>query len=99
MRASCTAGAADLEATTSVNNGEISTFEQDATTGTISFNGFDDVFDVGDVFQVNGADHVDELGEGRYIGGDLRFATVLWSEEDSIPPADCVLNGHVIATG
>ncbi len=96
----CPAGGVTLTARTTVNDGEVSAENTNATTNpaTFSYGQFDDTFNVGDNFVATGTDHTDILGRLGYTGGDLHEVEVFWHEEDSIGGSDCILNGYAIGS-
>ncbi len=95
LRASCVGGAVVLIAQTTVNDGEISAWVDDASSATNNHD-FDDTFNVGDSFTVPEATDSDTLGQGAYTGGDLRTVRFFYNEEDSIGSNNCLLNGYAI---
>jgi hypothetical protein len=95
--ASCTGGDVTTAARTSVNDGEISAVSRDASSATDAQN-FDDTFNVGDTFTLPQFSHSDEVGQGRYIGGDGRFVHFTYTEEDSNNQGGCLLHGFAFGS-
>jgi hypothetical protein len=95
IEASCAAGIVTATAHTSVNDGEISAWANDASSET-SEGTIDDVFNVGDTFTLPAPTHSDVLGDGAYTGGDLRTVRFFYNEEDGIGGNDCLFNGYAI---
>jgi hypothetical protein len=90
--ASCTGGTVEAFARTSVANGEISAFTFDASGE--SFEGeYDDEFNPGDNFEIPLNSHSDEVGQGRYSGGNLKFIDFTYNEEDSVGGNECAFHG------
>ncbi|HWA52541.1 MAG TPA: hypothetical protein VG816_00055 [Solirubrobacterales bacterium] len=94
--ASCSGGAVTANAKTTASDGEISAFSLDASSGTIE-RAFDDSFNPGDEFELPQASNSDEVGQGRYSGGNLKFVDFTYNEEDEVAGNDCVFHGF--ATG
>jgi hypothetical protein len=90
--ASCTGGAVTANARTTVGNGEISAFSLDASSGSIG-RSFDDEFNPGDNFELPEESSSDEIGQGRYSGGNLKFIDFTYNEEDDVAGNDCVFHG------
>jgi hypothetical protein len=95
LRASCTAGTVTVTAHTTVNDGEISAWSDDASSG-LNAKAYDDTFNVGDSFELPEATDSDTLSSGAYTGGDLRTVRFFYNEEDSVGSNDCLLNGYAI---
>jgi hypothetical protein len=95
LQASCTSGSETLTATTSVANGEISAWANDASSGS-SESEYNDEFGPGETFNLPLPTNSDVLGEAAYTGGNLQTVRFFYSEEDEIGPTDCVLNGYAI---
>ena len=96
--ASCTAGSVTVTATTSVNDGEISSWAEDAGGPSTSGQGtIEDTFGVGANFTLAmTANPSDIIGHGAYIGGDLRTVWFFYNQEDGTGANDCLLNGYAI---
>ena len=97
LHASCPAGTVNLTATTTSSGGQISTVFQDAGDTTFGANAAGP-FDVGQVFVVGNHSNNDGVGQGRYVGGDLRFVHFTYNEESSVGSRDCVLTGFAIGS-
>jgi len=98
--ANCPAGAVTLQATTTINDSEISAENTNATANpaTFSFGAFDDSFNIGDTFTANGADHTDILGRIFFTSGTFNEVEVVFHEEDSIGGRNCIVNGYALAS-
>ena len=94
--ASCAGGAVTATARTTVGDGEISAISFDAN-GATADSTFDDAFGPGDSFELPQSSHSDEVGQGRYTGGNLQFVDFTYNEEDSVSGRDCVFHGFATA--
>ena len=90
--ASCSGGTVEAIARTSVTNGEISAFTYDASGETHESNYSDD-FNPGENFEIPLNSHSDEVGQGRYSGGNLKFVDFTYNEEDSVGGNECAFHG------
>ena len=90
--ASCTGGDVTATAKTSVAGGEISAFTFDAS-GETSEGNYDDEFGPGVDFNIPLNSNSDEVGQGRYSGGNLKFIDFTYNEEDDVAGNDCVFHG------
>jgi hypothetical protein len=93
--ASCAGGVVTATATTTVNDGEISSYAEDAS-GSTPNGTFDDEFNIGDTFTLATSSPSDVIGEGAYTGGDLRTVRFFYNQEDNIGANDCLFNGYAI---
>ena len=93
---SCTAGSVTLTARTTTGDSEISAFSHDAS-GASEAEDFDDEFNPGDNFILPFASANDEIGQGRFTGGNGKFVDFTYNNEDLIGTNDCVAHGF--ATG
>ena len=90
--ASCSGGSVTAIARTSVADGEISAFTFDASGE--SFEGeYEDTFSPGVDFTIPLNSNSDEIGQGRYSGGNLKFIDFTYNEEDEVAGNDCVFHG------
>jgi hypothetical protein len=90
--ASCSGGSVTATARTSVADGEISAFTFDASGE--SFEGeYEDTFSPGTDFNIPLNSNSDEIGQGRYSGGNLKFIDFTYNEEDEVAGNDCVFHG------
>jgi hypothetical protein len=97
LQASCSSGSVTLTATTSVFDGEISAWAEDASgTYTDGEGEYEDEFKPGVTFTAPEASNSDSIGDGAYTGGDLRTVRFFYNEEDEIGGRDCLLNGYAI---
>jgi len=94
--ASCSGGEVEAIARTSTGDSEISAYTSDSSGEDFEWN-YEDNFDPGDNFTVPLNSHSDEVGQGRFSGGNLKFVDFTYSEEDDIGGNDCVFHGF--ATG
>jgi len=95
LQASCASGDVTATATTTVNNGEVSAWANDASSEAQEGD-YDDEFSPGDSFTLPAPTNSDVLGELAYTGGDLRTVRLFYSEEDGIGSNDCLFNGYAI---
>jgi hypothetical protein len=93
---SCTGGSVTLTARTTTADSEISAFSHDASS-TSETEDFDDEFNPGDNFILPTATANDEIGQGRFTGGNAKFVDFTYNNEDLIGTNDCVAHGF--ATG
>jgi hypothetical protein len=97
LQASCSSGSVTLTATTSVFDGEISAWAEDASGDYEDGEGeYEDEFKPGVTFTAPEASNSDSIGDGAYTGGDLRTVRFFYNEEDEIGGRDCLLNGYAI---
>lgn len=97
LYASCSSGSVTLIAMTSVNQGEISAWAEDASaTYTSGIGSYEDEFDPGVEFEVPLPSNSDVIGDGAYTGGDLRTLRFFYNEEDEVGSNECLLNGYAI---
>ena len=96
LSASCAGGSVTITARTTTADSEISAFSHDASSATEAED-FDDDFNPGDVFVLPSATSTDEIGQGRFTGGNGKFVDFTYNVEDSIGTNDCVMHGF--ATG
>lgn len=90
--ASCSSGDVTATARTSVADGEISAFTFDASGE--SFEGeYEDTFGPGVDFNIPLNSNTDEIGQGRYSGGNLKFIDFTYNEEDEVAGNDCIFHG------
>ena len=91
--ASCSGGAVTTFARTTVGGGEISAFSVDASSAETIDTSFDDEFQPGDEFELPESSSSDEVGQGRYSGGNLKFIDFTYNEEDSVGGNECAFHG------
>ncbi len=97
LQAECSSGSVTLTATTSVLDGEIAAWAEDASGTYTSGEGeYEDTFSPGVTFTAPAASNSDSIGDGAYTGGDLRTVRFFYNEEDDIGGRDCLLNGYAI---
>jgi hypothetical protein len=94
--ASCAGGDVTLTARTTTADSEISGFSHDASAGT-EVEDIDDNFAPGDSFVMPQASPHDEIGQGRFTGGNARFVDFTYNQEDDTGTNDCLMHGF--ATG
>ena len=90
--ASCASGDVTAIARTSVADGEISAFTFDASGETLEGE-YEDTFSPGIDFTIPLNSNSDEIGQGRYSGGNLKFIDFTYNEEDEVAGNDCVFHG------
>lgn len=90
--ASCAGGSVTATAKTSVADGEISAYTFDASSETLEGE-YDDEFGPGVNFNIPLNSNSDEVGQGRYSGGNLKFIDFTYNEEDDVAGNDCVFHG------
>jgi hypothetical protein len=95
--ASCPAGAVNLTATTTVGDGEISTTTTNGGDGSQGINADTD-FNPGEVFGLANPGNQNEVGEGRYVGGDLRSVHFSYYEALSSGANNCLMTGFAIGS-
>jgi hypothetical protein len=99
LEVTCLAGGQeDIEADTTVQNGEFASHGEDPQDGSV-FDVINDDFDPGDDSQVSpiGVESThDFVYNIRYTGGDGRNVVVELSSEDDIGTNDCVVTGYAI---
>lgn len=97
LQAECSSGSVTLTATTTVSDGEISAWAEDASGSYTDGEGeYEDTFSPGVTFTAPDAGNSDSIGDGAYTGGDLRTVRFFYNEEDEIGGKDCLLNGYAI---
>ncbi len=97
LYASCSSGSETLTATTSVGQGEISAWSEDASDDyTAGVGNYEDDFGPGTEFNVPLPTNSDVIGDGAYTGGDLRTVRFFYNEEDDSNSNECLLNGYAI---
>jgi hypothetical protein len=97
LHAECASGSVDLTATTSVNDGELSSWAEDASGDFEDGLGeFTDDFDTGSDVEVAMPSASDVIGDGAYTGGDGRTVRFFYNQDDSISGSNCVLSGYAI---
>ncbi len=90
--ASCPGGGVTATARTTVGDGEISAFSFDASSEGLEGN-YEDTFNPGVDFVLPATTSSDEIGQGRYSGGNLKFIDFTYNEEDEVGGNDCVFHG------
>jgi hypothetical protein len=97
LQASCSSGSVTLTASTTVADGEIAAWAEDASGTYEDGEGeYEDTFSPGVTFTAPEASNSDSIGDGAYTGGDLRTVRFFYNEEDEIGGRDCLLNGYAI---
>jgi hypothetical protein len=97
LQAACSSGSVTLTATTSVSDGEISAWAEDASGSYTDGEGeYEDTFSPGVTFTAPAASNSDSIGDGAYTGGNLQTVRFFYNEEDDIGGNECLLNGYAI---
>jgi hypothetical protein len=96
LSASCAAGAVTVRARTTTADSEIAASSRDASDA-VEADAYSDAFNPGDIFILPKNSSSDEIGQGRFSGGNGKFVDFTYSEEDNLGANDCVMHGF--ATG
>jgi hypothetical protein len=97
LSASCAAGSVTVRARTTTANSEIAATSRDASDN-VDTDAYSDVFNPGDVFVLPKNSPSDEIGQGRFNGGNGKFVDFTYSEEDVVGGNDCVMHGFATAS-
>ncbi len=92
ISASCSGGEVTAIARTTVTDGEISAYTSDASGEDFEWE-YEDTFSPGVNFEIPLNSHSDEIGQGRYSGGNLKFIDFTYNEEDEVGGNECVFHG------
>jgi hypothetical protein len=95
LSASCVAGAVTVTARTTTADSEIAAFSHDASDA-IDAEDYSDSFNPGDSFILPHNSPSDEVGQGRFSGGNGKFVDFTYSEEDDLGANDCVMHGFAM---